>query len=93
MYKFIDKYLLASDGSPRTDNIPNHPTSIASDAAKHIEEHRKPALRLCAQEYDVFLCVREGDGVRERWADVRVDKDFERFEHGGAKLWLAVEEL
>ena len=94
-------------GDPRADHVPDHMLVLPTDASEDVEQHGEPTLHLSTEEFNVRLGLGRGDricadGLRQLGdlirilaseGNVRVDHDLERSEYGGAKLWLAVQEL
>ena len=80
---------------------------LPTDASENVEQHGEPTLHLSTEEFYVRLGLGRGDSVCADGlgelgdlirifaseGNVRVDHDLERSEYGGAKLWLAVQEL
>jgi hypothetical protein len=56
-------HLLASNGTPGTDDVPDHTSTISSDTTENIEKYSKPALSLGPQESYILRCGLRRDGA------------------------------
>lgn len=46
-------YLFTGNGSPRRDDVSDHPSSVPSNCAKDIEKDCKPTFSLSPKEVDI----------------------------------------